>query len=162
MCKARQSSWYSTFCVWHWQEYSAWTSFRWEEMFISLSGLQNGFWDFCDPFGMNVRLLEKSLCINAKACQLTLIFLLSVLFFLPPIPFFPCLFCWGDYPIEKVGFSVELGIARKLGSSHLARCLSCCLIRLQKEAPFLWDVLCVSALCKGEVTGGAKRLSCFR
>lgn len=64
---------------------------------------------------MNVRLLEKSLCINAKACQLTLIFLLSVLVFLPPIPFFPCLFCWGDYPIEKVGFSVELGIARKLG-----------------------------------------------
>lgn len=163
MCKARQSSWYSTFCVWHWQKYRAWPSFRWEEMFIphptvcktAFETVQS-IWNECKAYW------KKSLCINARAWQLRKVlfchFWLFCLWF--RIFFSLCLFCWADYPIEEDGLSVELGIARRINlliwhigwifplsdcrrKSHLMRCAVC------------------FSLFKWEVTKGPKGLSCF-
>lgn len=69
----------------------------------------------CDLFGVNVRLLEQnhSALMPKHSSWHEYVLCRCRLFYLPFL--FLCLFCWGDYFREKAGFSVELGIARKIG-----------------------------------------------
>lgn len=62
---------------------------------------------------------------------------------------YPSLFCWGDYPIEKVGFSGELGIARKIGLLiwHIGQVFPLPVCRKKSHS---CEMCCVFQLCVKE------------
>ena len=117
MCKARQSSWYSTFCVWRWQNIVLGPVSGGRRCLCLFPQSAKWLLRPCNPFGINVRLLEKShsVLMPKHASWHWIISFVSSgstshFFF-----FFCCSFCWADYPIDKAGFSVECGIASKIG-----------------------------------------------